>query len=235
TQINDALLAALAIAVADWTGGDALLVDLEGHGREEIVEGVDLSRTLGWFTTLFPVALRIGDRDPGAVLRRVKEQLRKVPRRGIGYGLLRWLRDDPELSSRPSPEIRFNYLGQLDTALPAGAGYAPAREGIGPLHSPLGRRGHLLEIDARVSGGRLSLEWTYNSEVHRRETIAALADRFLEALRAIVAHCRLPGVRGFTPSDFPMAGLDAPALDRLVADEPPIEDVYPPSPVQEGM
>ncbi len=238
TQINDALLAALALTVADWTGRDDVLVDLEGHGREEIGDDVDLSRTVGWFTTLFPVALRLGDgdtRDPAAALRSVKEQLRTIPRRGIGYGLLRWLSDDAALAAKPAPEIRFNYLGQFDTVLPVESGYALAPESVGPIHSPAGRRGHLLEIDARVSGGRLQLDWTYNTAVHRRETIVALAERFLDALREMIARCREAQPGGFTPSDFPLARLDQAALDRLVTGGPPIEDVYPLTPMQEGM
>jgi non-ribosomal peptide synthetase component F len=92
TQVNDVLLAALGRVLARWTGRGRVLVDLEGHGREEILDGIDLSRTVGWFTTLFPVALDVPeDPDWGTTLKSVKEQLRAVPRRGIGYGALRHL------------------------------------------------------------------------------------------------------------------------------------------------
>jgi len=240
SQINDALLAALASTLSDWTGRDEVLIDLEGHGREEIVDGVDLTRTVGWFTTLFPVRLVLpADREPGSALKAVKEQLRAVPRRGIGYGLLRYLNDDPAVSgplrAAPRCEVAFNYLGQLDQALPASTGLAPARESAGPARAPGGRRAHLLDVLGLVAGGRFRFDWTYNPGVHRRETVERLAGAFLRSLRELVALARSPEVRGYSPSDFPLAGLDQATLDRAFAGEPGVEDVYPLSPMQEGM
>src|SRR5207253_1356835 len=121
TQINDVLLAALGQVLSRWTGADRVLITLEGHGREELLDGVDLSRTVGWFTTLFPVALDMaGDRDWGETLKSVKEQLRAVPRRGLGYGALRYLRQGipqaESLAGGPEPQVSFNYLGQFDWA-----------------------------------------------------------------------------------------------------------------------
>jgi NRPS condensation-like uncharacterized protein len=98
TQINDVLLTALVQAFKEWTGQRYLLVDLEGHGREAIFEDVDLSRTVGWFTTIFPVLLNLGKvSEPGEVLKSIKEQLRRIPNNGIGYGLLRYLSKDTEI------------------------------------------------------------------------------------------------------------------------------------------
>ena len=131
TRIDDALLTALAQTLRVWAGAGAVLVDLEGHGRDEVVDGVDLSRTVGWFTTIFPVRLELPEADDlGVVLKGVKERLRNIPRRGIGYGMLRYLGRDADVSQQlrtlPRAAIRFNYLGQLDQALPASAGFAPA-------------------------------------------------------------------------------------------------------------
>ncbi|HEY6122826.1 MAG TPA: condensation domain-containing protein, partial [Pyrinomonadaceae bacterium] len=122
TQINEVLLTALVRAFRQWTGSRSLLLDLEGHGREEIIAGVNLSRTVGWFTTIFPVLLDCGDDEsPLEALRFVKEQLRKIPNRGIGYGLLRYASGDStianKLQSRLQADLRFNYLGQVDRAL----------------------------------------------------------------------------------------------------------------------
>src|SRR5262249_33207720 len=122
TQANDALLAALGRTLAGWTGDDRVLVELEGHGREPVFAGVDLSRTVGWFTTLFPVALDLrGAHGPGEALVAAKERLRAVPGRGIGFGVLRWLSPDPAvregLAALPAAGVAFNYLGQLDAAL----------------------------------------------------------------------------------------------------------------------
>src|SRR5439155_5018479 len=119
TQINDVLLAALGRVLSRWSGRERVLVDLEGHGREEqLLDGADLSRTVGWLTTIFPVALGLAGDDWGATLKSVKEQLRAVPRRGLGYGALRYLRQGvpaaADLARGPEPQVSFNYLGQFD-------------------------------------------------------------------------------------------------------------------------
>ncbi len=246
TQINDVLLAALARALAAWTGDGRVLVDLEGHGREELFADVDLSRTVGWFTTVFPVLLDVrGAEGEGAALRAVKEQLRAVPHRGIGFGALRWLGDAAvreRLERLPQAQVSFNYMGQLDEAPPAGsapgaadAGPGPEPESRGPDFDPRTVRPHLLDVGAVVEGGRLRLELSYAREVHRPETVHALADRFLAELRALIAHCTRQGAGGYTPSDFPLARLPQARLDDLLGSERGIEHVYPLTPMQEGM
>jgi amino acid adenylation domain-containing protein/non-ribosomal peptide synthase protein (TIGR01720 family) len=225
TQIQDALLTALVRALAPWTGDRPVLVDLEGHGREEIFEQVDLSRTVGWFTTVYPVVLESAvGRSEGDVLVSIKERLRSVPGRGIGYGLLRYLGPQEvrrELASLPKPEIRFNYLGQLDEVLPESSLFKPASESRGPERSPLAPPPYLLDLLASVAGGRLRASWTYSESVHTRATVQTLAQRFLEALRSLIRSCRevqeVQEVR-LTPSDFPDVSLDQAALDRLVAE-----------------
>jgi amino acid adenylation domain-containing protein/non-ribosomal peptide synthase protein (TIGR01720 family) len=215
-RIDDVLLSALARTLAAWSGSGTVLVDVEAHGREEIVEGLDLSRTVGWFTTIFPVHLAVDPSDgPVEALRSVQEALANVPRRGIGHGLLRYINRDRDLAGRRGAEVRFNYLGQFDGTLPAKAGFALAGESAGPIQSPTTRRGHLLEIDGRVVEGKLRFDWTFGTTIHRRETIEALAARFLDALRALLAPVSPPHEPG--------------------ADDRAIEDVYPLSPVQEGI
>ncbi|HEX7242949.1 MAG TPA: amino acid adenylation domain-containing protein, partial [Longimicrobiaceae bacterium] len=243
TRVDDVLLTALARALEGWSGGRGALVELEGHGREEhLFEGVDLSRTVGWFTTQFPVLLSPGmDAPPGEALKAVKEQLRAVPHRGIGYGALRWLSADPETRARlaalPRPQVAFNYLGRIDEGAGDG-GEAPftlAREGVGASESPEGRPAHPLVFNARVAGGRLHVSLAFSEAVHRRPTAERLADAFLAELRALVEHCASPEAGGCTPGDFPLAGLDQAGLDRLVGSGRDVEDVYPLSPMQEGM
>ncbi|MCA1708874.1 MAG: condensation domain-containing protein, partial [Actinobacteria bacterium] len=121
TQVNDVLLAALGQVLSGWTGHDSVVIAVEGHGREEILDWVDLSRTVGWFTTEFPVALEVSTAGGvGGLLKSVKEQLRAVPHRGLSYGALRYMSapDSPAsaLHDDPSPQISFNYLGQWDVA-----------------------------------------------------------------------------------------------------------------------
>jgi non-ribosomal peptide synthase protein (TIGR01720 family) len=218
TQINDVLLTALAQVFAQWLGTRYVLVDIEGHGREEILPGVDLSRTVGWFTTLFPVLLELRQTDPpGSVLKSVKELLRRIPNRGIGYGLLRYIKGDAEiiekLRSLPQAELSFNYLGQFDQVLSPDSMFQIAKESSGPEHSHLGSRHHLLEVNALVTGGQLQVDWTYSSNLHQPATIESLAQGFLTALRSLIAHCQSPEAGGYTPSDFPLTQISQDALD----------------------
>ncbi|HYG62667.1 MAG TPA: amino acid adenylation domain-containing protein [Thermoanaerobaculia bacterium] len=220
TRINDVLLTALAQAFADWTGESRLLVDLEGHGRVDLFEGVDTSRTMGWLTSLFPVLLEVSGRDPGERLKAIKEQLRSVPGEGIGHGLLRYLGDKGTadlLRDMPIADVSFNYLGQLDRVLADSSLFAPATETAGPARSPYQARHHLLEINGGVSGGRLRMGWTYSVSLHDSYTVESLAERFLASLRELIEHCRLEEAGGFTPSDFPEARASQKELDKLMA------------------
>ncbi len=199
TQINDVLLMALAQSFGKWTGAQLLLVDLEGHGREEIVGDVDLSRTVGWFTSIYPLLLDLrGIQSPLGALNAVRQQLRGVPNRGIGYGLLRYLNNEPEITDRlralPQPEVSFNYLGQFDQVVAETTPFRGARELTGPSISL--REGHLhsrirlLDVEGFVAEGQLRLNWTYSENVYRRSTIEMLAQHFAEALKTLVTLCR---------------------------------------------
>ncbi len=233
TQINDLLLTALARALSHWCGTDRVAIDLEGHGREEIGAELDLSRTVGWFTTLFPVILETQPAaGVGDALIAVKEQLRCVPKKGIGHGVLRYLAKR-ELKPAVEPQVVFNYMGQLDWIVADSELFSFAPGQIGPLHDPAALRRHLLEIVAHVSDGRLSVCWNYSRHRHRRATIEALATRFLEELHSLIDHCCGQSKTRPTPSDFPLANLDQTALDLLAESAGRIEDVYRLTPMQQ--
>ena len=218
TQINDALLTALARTVSRWTGNPLVLVDVEGHGREELLAGLDVSRTVGWFTTFFPALLEAREAaGPGETLRDVKEQLRAVPSKGMGYGLLRHLGEDAGLAGLPLAELSFNYLGQVDGALNGNGMLALAPEGMGPQRGPRTRRPYLLDVVGAVVGGRLQMTWTYGASIHRGETVEKLAADFLERLRELISHCQSPEAGGHTPSDFKLAKVKQSQLDKLSA------------------
>jgi len=238
TEINDLLLAALAESLGAALETERLMIALEGHGREALVEGVDLSRTVGWCTSLFPVRLpRVGG-GPGALLKAVKEQLRRIPQRGLGYGVLRYLgpaATRTALAGLGAPEVAFNYLGQIDAGLePAGA-LRRVDGPMGPMVAGSWPRGHLLEINGLVAAGRLQLVWSYNPAVHAAARVTGWAEGFLAALRGLIAHCCAAENWGRTPSDFPLAQLEQGTLDRLLAGRRDIEDLYPLSPLQHGL
>ncbi|HEV2755336.1 MAG TPA: amino acid adenylation domain-containing protein, partial [Actinomycetota bacterium] len=238
TQVNDVLMAALARAMSAWTGSDRIVIDLEGHGREHLVDGVDLTRTVGWFTSLFPVALDVAGAGPSGLLKTVKEQLRALPRRGAGYGVLRYLApDDVRSRVAMSAPVSFNYLGRF--------GQENTTKLFAPVDGPTGRgraaggdRSHLIEVDGRVSAGSLQVTWTYSRNLHRRATIERVAAGFVAALRELIAHCTYERAGGVTPSDFPLTGLDQQTLDKLwdkgLVDRS-TQDLYPLTPLQQGM
>ncbi|MDO0924515.1 non-ribosomal peptide synthase/polyketide synthase [Streptomyces sp. TG1A-8] len=242
TQVNDVLLSALGRVLADWTGAGRVTVALEGHGREEdLVEGVDLSRTVGWFTTQYPVTLvpagPSGAPDWAATLKSVKERLRSVPRRGLGYEALARL-GSPDPSARalrelPLPQVCFTYHGQWEAS---GTGdFAPVADAPGGDTDPGEPLDHLLDVSAVVANGELEIAWHYSDRVHEADTVRRLADGMVRALAAIAEHCARPGAGGRTPSDFPLAGLDQAGVDRLAGDGRDVEDLLPLTPLQEGM
>jgi amino acid adenylation domain-containing protein/non-ribosomal peptide synthase protein (TIGR01720 family) len=258
TQINDVLLGALGSVLSRWTGRERVLVDVEGHGREDLLDGVDLSRTMGWFTTIFPVALDFtrpahhppsteaalpGDADWGATLKSVKEQLRTVPRHGLGYGALSHLRDAvsaPASGEAREPQVSFNYLGQFDWQAGAGglsdAGlFHTIPDGLAADADPEAARAHLLDVVGAIEHERLEFIWSYSAEVHHDATVRRLAEHMIGALREIIEHCSRPDAGGRTPSDFPLARLDQAAVDRLAGDGRSVEDIYPLTPMQVGM
>ncbi|HEU4881685.1 MAG TPA: amino acid adenylation domain-containing protein, partial [Longimicrobium sp.] len=218
TQVNDVLLAGLARAFGRWTG-EALWLDMEGHGREETFPDVDLARTVGLFTAIYPVRLQVPE-EPGEALKTVKEQLRALPRKGMGYGLLRYMGDDETraaLAARRRPDVSFNYLGQLDGVSADDGPFPHAADAhFEPMHSPRANRTHLLSVDASVFGGRLYVVWRCGTKVHQRATVERLAEGYMDALRELVAHCRDPHAGGYTPSDFALSGLDQDDLDALL-------------------
>jgi amino acid adenylation domain-containing protein/non-ribosomal peptide synthase protein (TIGR01720 family) len=214
TEINEVLLTALVTALGNWTGERRVLLELEGHGREEIGEGVDVTRTVGWFTTIYPVVLEVSaGAGEGEALKSVKEQVRGVRGRGLGWGLL----GEAEEITGVEAELGFNYLGQFDQMFSESSPFSLAAESTGAERSPRCRRRYLVDITGSVFEGRLHTSWTYNENVHRRETIEPVAEDFISALRNLIAHCQSPEAGGYTPSDFPDTELSQSELDELIA------------------
>ncbi|MFE0515079.1 amino acid adenylation domain-containing protein, partial [Streptomyces sp. NPDC058964] len=254
-RVDDVLLTGLVLAVERWRGlrgaGDVsgVLVDLEGHGREEL-PGTDLSRTVGWFTSVHPVHLAAGGvgwddvgrggAGVGAALKRVKEQLRRIPDHGLGFGLLRHLngKTAPELASLASPQIAFNYLGRMGTrterdweVLPGAGGVSGSADADMPMK-------HAIEINAithDLAGGPvLEATWSWAGGALDEAGVRELAGLWCEALRGLAAHAAQGGAGGHTPSDLALVQLTQEEIEACESTTPALEDVLPLSPLQEG-
>ncbi|WP_226949864.1 non-ribosomal peptide synthetase [Rhodococcus rhodochrous] len=259
-SVNDVLLTGLALALAEWrrargTDVRSALIRLEGHGREEdVVPGSDLSRTVGWFTTMFPVRLDLTDVDlddavaggasAGAALKAVKEDLRRIPDKGIGYGLLRYC--NPETSTRlaatPAGQISFNYLGRLDAGevstdrMPE-LGWLPAGD-LGDLSGtddPDAPALAAVDINAVVLGGELGANFGYASGLLDRADVEDLAQRWVRALEALAAHATRPEAGGRTPSDLSLVDVTQRDIDLWESRYPGAADAWPLAPLQAGL
>jgi non-ribosomal peptide synthase protein (TIGR01720 family) len=220
-QPHEVMIAALARTLGERTGRDQVVLELRTHGREDLFADVDLSRTVGPFACGFPVPLSLPEGGEGATLRAVKEQVRAVPGRGIGYGILRHLHPGAAgqtLRARPGAPVAFQWLGAPDAAWADDARIAPAADAaVGPLHPAGAARPYAIEVSTIVAQGRLRADWTFGG-THRPETVKALADGWLRTLRAMMSHALDTRDAGFTPSDFPEAALSQDELDDVLAE-----------------
>jgi amino acid adenylation domain-containing protein/non-ribosomal peptide synthase protein (TIGR01720 family) len=223
TQINDVLLTALARAFSQWTGDDSLWLVLEGHGRQEIPAEVDLSRTVGWFTSDYPVLLKQerSNYQPGPALQSIKEQLRAIPNQGFGFGLGLHLSNAASVRQRladlPWPVVGFNYLGQFDQLFRDDARFRHDGGRSGPPLGPDGQRIFVLEIYGMISQGKLELDFEFSEGLHDRSTIETLARDFVTALEQLIEHCLSPEAGGFTASDFSDFSWDAGDLSDIAS------------------
>ncbi|KOG32629.1 non-ribosomal peptide synthetase [Streptomyces resistomycificus] len=256
---TDVLLAALALAVDRWRGsGRSTLVRLEGHGREEdVVPGADLSRTVGWFTSMYPARIDVQDVDAADVLaggpaaataiKRVKEQLRQVPDKGIGYGLLRYLNPETaeQLAPYPAPQIGFNYLGRIsDTDVPEhlrADGWGPASWSAELIPAPDPDLPALsaLEVNSVVTdtadGPRLQTVFMFPTGVLSRERTSELAALWVEMLHGMAAHAARPLIGGLTPSDAPLVTVRQHEIDDWEERYGRLVQVWPQAPGQSGI
>ena len=193
-QINDVLLTALVVSLHQWVGYERFSIWLEGHGREDILSNIDVSRTVGWFTSLFPVYLSKNEyTDWDSLLKNINLQLRALPHRGIDYGVLRYLTKNPDLLDKVKPEILFNYLGQWDTGEKDSKELFQLKEGsVGTCVDPRRERHTRFEINGSIAGGQLNLTWTYSNLEYNKATIESLVDKYRLALQGIITHCSEP-------------------------------------------
>ncbi|GBD91967.1 linear gramicidin synthase subunit B [bacterium BMS3Abin04] len=221
TQINDILLAALLVAYNKWKGKRQLLIHLEGHGREQLSLKYDISRTIGWFTSLFPVFLDMSDAvEIGDIIKLVKENLRSIPNKGIGYGILRYLSSDSKLKDRlkvfDDAQITFNYLGQFDQSVPENSPFVMATESKGPDRGLNNIRTSLIDTTAVVSQGTMSIGISANKNQFKGESIIEFLDDYKNALQDIINHCKGNDKVEYTSSDFDLVDLEDDQLSSVL-------------------
>ncbi|WP_217606646.1 non-ribosomal peptide synthetase [Chitinophaga sp. GbtcB8] len=241
TQINDLLLTALLIAVGKWSGNNSFLINMEGHGREALFDDLDVSQTVGWFTSLFPVLLNGEGIDTGtaagmaAAIKRVKENLRAAPHNGIGYGVLRYLAADQDIMRAAADSqalMLFNFLGDFRTTQNNFIDKVEERAGntIAATHK------HPYNIE--MNGAVLDAGLTFSINFHEAAgygTATELGQLFKAALQAVITHCLSVTESAYTPSDLPYAKLTQERLDEVMADYPRLEDVYTATPMQQSI
>ncbi|MCY9393355.1 amino acid adenylation domain-containing protein, partial [Bacillus haynesii] len=237
TEINDLLITALLVAARDMTGQNKLRITLEGHGREQVADGIDISRTVGWFTSKYPVFIDLGQKtDMSRTIKMVKEHLRNVPNKGIGFGILKYLTRDSDIGKGAASPILFNYLGQLDEDINSGefsSSHLPPGEAAGKGIT----REHPLEINAMVFNGRLAIQTTYNTRAYSEDVVRAFAQKYKEALKAVIHHCAEREETEKTPSDYGDKGISLDQLEeiKLKYKGMEIEKIYPLANMQRGM
>jgi len=246
TKIDHALLAVLAETIGSWTGKRRARIEIEGLGRDIQVENIDLSRTVGWFTALYPVVIETeGSTSFWESLRAVKEQLNRIPNHGIGYGVLRYLRGQSnQLSDLPQAEICFLFLGQKPGARNGDGWFVEARESSGQPHASEAQMSHRLSIITAVVEGALRVTWMYSGKAYRRSTLEGVADSYISCLRDLISDCRQTRQSAWrsesaklfhwTPAQLQrIASAIEGSSDPMSGDQ--IESVSPLSPMQAGM
>ncbi len=246
TEINDILLSALGLGIQHWAGMEKAMIQLEGHGREEIIEGINITRTIGWFTSIFPVLLEMGNTpDISRLIKRTKDMLRRIPNRGIGFGILKYLTDQAYTLGSPwecEPEIVFNYLGQFDASNNSNPDQtATINISTGNSISPQSNQLYSLDISGMITGGILRMSVTYNAEEFANEHMVDFVQKFKKSLEQLIAHCTEKEKPEKTLSDYTSSDFVEEEVEQIVEyvsgtfKNPEIKDIYSLSAMQEGM
>ncbi|SEQ99271.1 non-ribosomal peptide synthase domain TIGR01720/amino acid adenylation domain-containing protein [Hyunsoonleella jejuensis] len=211
TKIDELLLTAFTSVLLDWTNHEIASISIEKHGRETGDTNIDLSNTIGWFTSFFPKLITLNsNNDLGANIIAVKEQVRKIPNGGLGYGVLRYFTS--QLDAAEYPEIVFNYLGHQSTKN-SNIEFLSKH-----VRHPFSERHYFIEVNALIKNGYLNIDWSYAKNAFNRDTIKLLINKFEETLHKIVDHCVNSNDIKYTPSDFKDVDLDQDDLDTLLND-----------------
>ncbi|MBX9435242.1 lichenysin non-ribosomal peptide synthetase LicA [Bacillus paralicheniformis] len=216
TEMNDILLTALGLALKEWTGQEDFIICLEGHGREDIIDGLNISRTVGWFTSQFPALIQMRHSgDIGYQIKQIKEELRHIPNKGIGYGIYRYLTEEGKKAKPIKHDISFNYLGQFTEMGDSGLFTRSILPSGDPL-SPETEKPNALDIVGYIEDGILTMSIAYHSLEYKESTVAAVAASFKTYLLQLIDHCLERDGAELTPSDLGDDELTLEELDKLM-------------------
>ncbi|MDR9801483.1 lichenysin non-ribosomal peptide synthetase LicA [Bacillus paralicheniformis] len=216
TEMNDILLTALGLALKEWTGQEDFIICLEGHGREDIIDGLNISRTVGWFTSQFPALIQMRHSgDIGYQIKQTKEELRHIPNKGIGYGIYRYLTEEGKKAKPIKHDISFNYLGQFTEMADSGLFTRSTLPSGDPL-SPETEKPNALDIVGYIEDGILTMSIAYHSLEYKESTVAAVAASFKTYLLQLIDHCLERDGGELTPSDLGDDELTLEELDKLM-------------------
>ncbi|MBR8663062.1 lichenysin non-ribosomal peptide synthetase LicA [Bacillus paralicheniformis] len=216
TEMNDILLTALGLALKEWTGQEDFIICLEGHGREDIIDGLNISRTVGWFTSQFPALIQMRHSgDIGYQIKQIKEELRHIPNKGIGYGIYRYLTEEGKKAKPIKHDISFNYLGQFTEMADSGLFTRSTLPSGDPL-SPETEKPNALDIVGYIEDGILTMSIAYHSLEYKESTVAAVAASFKTYLLQLIDHCLERDGGELTPSDLGDDELTLEELDKLM-------------------
>lgn len=192
TQANEILLSILGLAIQEWSGLDNVWINLEGHGREEIISNMNMKRTVGWFTSFYPVVLTMSSGESlGQYVNTIKDTLRNVPNKGIGYGILKYMSELEKYdrkSFRYKPEINFNYLGQFGEDSYNDV-FSLSDAPIGDCVDSNDETQYALNIICKVIDKKLSITFRYDRNEFKKENIVKLKETFYEKQKEVITHC----------------------------------------------
>lgn len=211
-ELNEALIIALVITLKAFANEKDIVIELERHGREAINDYIDVSRTVGWFTSMYPAYFSIDDKNFESCIKSLKEQYRNIPEKGFNYSILKYLKK--ELTGRENRHIRFNYLGNFDSLIDKKS-LNLSNIKFSLDSSKENALTALIDIDAMIINKKLKLSFTYSRNRFEEETMQRFINSYLDTLRLMLEECADKDYREFTPSDFAAADISQEDLDFL--------------------
>ncbi len=237
TEANDLLLSALGLALQKWIGISSIIVNMEGHGREKIGKYIDVSRTVGWFTSQYPLLLDMKNTDMSCVIKKTKETIRNIPDKGIGYQIIKYLGEDTDYKELAyANEISFNYLGEFGQDIDKEV-VEISDFGVGECSSTDNESLWKIGINGSITGGKLKFQINYDRREYKEDNISEFAKIYMNELLAVISHCVNKKERELTPYDVGASKISLTDFEEIGRQYPlnEIQSIYRLTPMQEGL